>query len=166
MGVSVCPFTMVDAPVSEVFAVLTTPREYDMWWNAKLISAHHLDGVQAGDAVRCESKEFGRTWRVTIHIDDVDHANHMVKMRGALPLGMMSAHTISCTEIGEARARLQFGCSFEFPKTLGGLIMRMLFGRKVTGNVADSMNRVKARAESRYRARLTATKLAIVPNRP
>lgn len=149
--------TPVDAPVDEVFRILTVPGEFDQWWGARLVSADHRDKAQTGDDVHGEMRELGRTWSVTIHFEHVDHENHVVHFRGRFLLGITSTHRVTCTALSDGRTLIEDSGHLELQRNVIGFVLKRRIAKKVrTTTVPDWMKHVKALAEKRHRERLVA----------
>jgi uncharacterized protein YndB with AHSA1/START domain len=109
MGFNVCPVAVVAAPVESVWELLSEPTLYDQWWDARTERIVPEGPAAPGQVVYAKTSAFGRTWDVTLRVEAVDPAKHQVRLRVALPLGVVNHATISATPIDATSSRVQFG---------------------------------------------------------
>ena len=109
MGLSVCPIATVNAPVEQVWALLSEPDNYALWWNAQTRSIEPKGDAQPGQKVLAQSKAFGRGWNVTITVESVDSSKRQIDLTTSLPLGITVHNHIVCAPLERATCRVTFG---------------------------------------------------------
>ena len=109
MGLSVCPATVVDAPVESVWELLVDPSLYDTWWDARTERIVPSGGAAPGQVLYAKATGLGRTWDVTLSVRAVNPEMHLIQMRVTLPLGMINDTTLTCAPLDATSCRLQFG---------------------------------------------------------
>ena len=109
MGVSVCPIATVNAPVEQVWALLSEPDNYARWWDAQTLSIEPKGAAQPGQKVLAQSKAFGRGWNVTITVERVDSSKRQIDLTTSLPLGITVHNHIVCALLDRATCRVTFG---------------------------------------------------------
>lgn len=109
MGVSVCPATVIAAPIERVWALLADPASWPAWMDAQVESARPPGAAQPGQTVQLSSRALGRTWRITIQVEAVDAAARRLQLWGRFPFGIEDRAVIVCAPAGAAATRVQYG---------------------------------------------------------
>lgn len=109
MGISVCPATTVAAPADAVWDLLADPARYDLWWDARAERIVPQGPATPGQAVYARTREFGRTWELTLTIKAVEPEKRRVQIEARLPFGTINHATITATPIDATSCHLAFG---------------------------------------------------------
>jgi uncharacterized protein YndB with AHSA1/START domain len=109
MGISVCPTAVVSAPVERVWEVVSDPTTYDAWWDARTVRIEPEGAATPGQVVYAITRGLGRTWAVTLRVEAVDPTRHQLRLRIALPLGIINDNTITVNAIDATSCRVAFG---------------------------------------------------------
>ena len=109
MTVSVCPITTINAPVERVWAFLSEPANYALWWDAQTRSITPESHAQAGQKIYAQTKSFGKWWDVNIAVEMVDDAKHQLQLKTMLPFGITVHNHIICAPLDSANSRVTFG---------------------------------------------------------
>ena len=109
MGVSVCPIATVNAPVEQVWALLSEPENYATWWDAQTRSIEPKGSAQSGQKIYAQTRAFGKEWDVTIAVESVDSSNRQIGLTTSLPLGITVHNHIVCAPLDRATCRVTFG---------------------------------------------------------
>lgn len=108
--VSVCPATVVEAAVEQVWGLLTQPEGFDLWVDADLESAQPDGPAHAGQRMRFHAATgLGFRLPVTVDVCSVDPAEHRLRMLARLPFGIENDQTTMLSEAGPARTLVRFG---------------------------------------------------------
>ena len=106
---NVCPITTVNAPVERVWAFLSEPANYALWWDAQTRLILPEGHAQAGQKIHAQSKALGRLWDVSILVNGVDDSKRQIELTTVLPFGITVHNHISCTPIDHTNSRVIFG---------------------------------------------------------
>ena len=109
MGLSVCPIATVAAPIEIVWELVSNPSRWDEWADAKTERIVPEGPAAPGQVVYVTSSALGRTWHVSIKIEQVNADKHELRSLVTLPLGMRLHETIICTPINATLCRVQYG---------------------------------------------------------
>ncbi len=107
--ISVCPAANVAAPVEKIWQVLMDTAGYDQWWDARMERVEPPGPAQPGQILYATSRALGRTWPVTLKVEQVDVARHQLHLQTTLPLGITMVNHISCARVSDTTTRVQFG---------------------------------------------------------
>jgi uncharacterized protein YndB with AHSA1/START domain len=107
--VSVCPSTVVEAPVERVWELLTRPEGFDNWTDASLVVAEPPGRAAPGQELRLVTRALGRTFAVRISVREVDGERRRLRFLVALPFGMTNDEVITVADAGDGRALVRFG---------------------------------------------------------
>ena len=72
MSVSVCPIAIVAAPLEDVWALLTNPSSYDVWWDAQTDAIVPEGPAQPCQTVYAHTYGLARRWNITTVVELVD----------------------------------------------------------------------------------------------
>ncbi len=109
MAINVCPVATVNAPLERVWAFLSEPANYALWWDAQTRSIVPQGHAHAGQKIRGETKALGKSWDVSILINGVDDAKRQIEMTTFLPFGITVHNHISCASIDNGNSSVTFG---------------------------------------------------------
>ncbi len=109
MGVSVCPIATVNAPVEQVWALLSEPDNYARWWDAQTRSIEPKGSARPGQEILAQSKAFGKGWNVTISVERVDNSKRQIDLTTSLPLGVTVHNHVVCAPLDRAMCCVTFG---------------------------------------------------------
>ena len=109
MGISVCPATTVAAPAANVWELLADPARYDLWWDARAERIVPEGPATPGQIVYAKTREFGRTWNLTLTVRAVEPEKRRIQIDALLPFGTINHATITATTIDATSCRLAFG---------------------------------------------------------
>jgi uncharacterized protein YndB with AHSA1/START domain len=107
--VSVCPMAVVEAPVERLWDLVTSPKEFDAWADATLVSAQPPGRARAGQRLGLVTRSLGRTFRVDISVLEVDAERRRLHLLIQLPLGLVNDETITMAPAEEGRTIVRFG---------------------------------------------------------
>ncbi len=109
MSLALCPVADVVAPVECVWELLSEPTLYDEWWDAHTERIVPEGKATPGQMLYAKTSALGRTWDVTLRVEQVNPEQHRVRLCVTLPLGVTNDATITCTPLDAAACRVQFG---------------------------------------------------------
>jgi uncharacterized protein YndB with AHSA1/START domain len=109
MPFNICPADVVAAPVESVWELLSDPTLYDVWWDARTERIVPEGKAQPGQVLYAKTTGLGRTWDVTLKVEQVRPEQHQITLAIALPLGVTNHATITTTPLDATSCRLQFG---------------------------------------------------------
>ena len=109
MTVSVCPIAIVNAPPERIWALLSDPASYGVWWNADTRTITPSGPAQPGQTILAETRELGRTWPVRITVTGVDAAKRALDLTTRLPLGITVYNHITVAPAPGGAGRVSFG---------------------------------------------------------
>ena len=108
MIVNVCPVGVTSAPPDRVWRVLTTPERFSEWNDATFVSAEPPGPVKAGQTLHFTTPAFGRKWRLTMKVRDVDPQSRWIDLLVRLPLGVENHEHITLTQTKESGTLVRF----------------------------------------------------------
>jgi uncharacterized protein YndB with AHSA1/START domain len=111
MPISVCPAVVVAAPIESVWELLSDPTLYDVWWDARTERIVPEGKATPGQTVYARLSAFGGAFKgtLTLQVESVDPEKHQVRIRAALPFGLVDDATITCARLDALSCRVQFG---------------------------------------------------------
>jgi uncharacterized protein YndB with AHSA1/START domain len=109
MPFRVCPIGEVAASAAHVWSFLQSPRHLDQWWDAKVLRAEPDGPLEPGQRIEAVTREIGITFKVWFHVDEVEPAEHRLRLAVHLPFGIINHAAITVTQLGPAVSRLTFG---------------------------------------------------------
>jgi len=107
--VSVCPSTVVDAPVERVWEIVTQPQGFDLWADASLVTAEPPGPASAGQELHLVTRALGWTFAVQISVREVDAERRRLRFLVTLPFGIVNDETITMVDAGDGRTLVRFG---------------------------------------------------------
>ena len=110
MTVSVCPIAVVNAPPERVWALLSEPSSYALWWDTSFRFTIEPNGAaQPGQQITAVSRALGRQLAVRITVNAVDAARRAIDLTTRLPFGITAYNHITVVPVGGAACRVSFG---------------------------------------------------------
>jgi|SRR5215469_14752924 len=109
MGLSVCPSTVVAAPLEQVWELLTNPEGFDSWADATLVAAEPDGAAQPAQKLHLVTGALGLKFAVTIDVLDVDAENHQLHFLVHLPFGVVNDETVTMADTGDGNTLVRFG---------------------------------------------------------
>jgi hypothetical protein len=109
MGFSVCPAAAVEAPLDVVWELASSPQGYRRWWPAEVDPGGTDSLARPGQIITVSSRALGRRWRVNLRVEMVDPPRHQIRLRVALPFGMVEYTHVSCAAVDDVTTRVQYG---------------------------------------------------------
>jgi ligand-binding SRPBCC domain-containing protein len=109
MTVSVCPIAVVQAPPERVWALLSEPASYALWWDAETRAIEPPGPAQPGQQITASSRALGHEWPVRITVNAVDAARRAIDLTTRLPLGITVHNHLTVVPVEGPAARVTFG---------------------------------------------------------
>jgi ligand-binding SRPBCC domain-containing protein len=106
---SICPIASVNAPVEQVWALLSEPGNYVLWWDAQTRSIEPKGAAQPGQKIQAQSRAIGKGWDVTITVEKVDSSKRQIDLTTSLPLGITVHNHIVCAPLDGVTCLVTFG---------------------------------------------------------
>ncbi|GHO55772.1 SRPBCC family protein [Ktedonobacter robiniae] len=79
MGLTICPATVVAAPVESVWELLSEPTLYDEWWDAHTERIVPEGKASPGQVLHAHTRALGRRWKVALRIEAVKPEKHQIQ---------------------------------------------------------------------------------------
>jgi ligand-binding SRPBCC domain-containing protein len=108
MIVNVCPAAVTAAPSDRVWRVLTTPERFSEWNDATFVSAKPPGPAKPGQTLHFTTPAFGRKWRLTMELRDVDPQSKWIDLLVRLPFGIENHEHITLTETKDGGTLVRF----------------------------------------------------------
>ena len=109
MSFNTCPIATIQAPANQVWALLSDPASYALWWDAQTRSIMPEGPAQAGQKIDAQTRGLGRQWKVHIVVDSVDADKHQIALTTMLPMGITVYNHITCAALDDVTCRVTFG---------------------------------------------------------
>ncbi len=109
MGLSVCPVTVVAAPIEVVWANLVQWERYSDWADVHVECTEPEGPPIVGQTIYFAGKALGRNWRFTFKVEEIDPERHQLGLHVLFPFGLQERPHIACTPIDAATCRVQYG---------------------------------------------------------
>jgi ligand-binding SRPBCC domain-containing protein len=109
MPLTICPAVRIAAPIETVWDIIITPARYGEWLDVTTERIEPEGPLCPGQTVVLSTREFGRTWHITWHVEAVDEAKHSIDIYINLPLGMINQEHMSFTRVDATITYVQFG---------------------------------------------------------
>lgn len=108
MGLTLCPVAVIDAPVENVWELLTEPTLRDEWWDARTARVAPQGTATPGQVIYLKTLPWGRRWEATLRIERLDPDKHQIQwtLHG---FGVTNQQTTTCTAIDDSSCRVQYG---------------------------------------------------------
>jgi uncharacterized protein YndB with AHSA1/START domain len=104
----VCPAATIAAPADVVWRLLTEPKTYDTWADARVERVNPPGVAQPGQVVQMSSGALGLRFKVRFDVERVDGASHDLEFRAQFPFGIRMHEHISVRPVGGG-SRVQYG---------------------------------------------------------
>jgi hypothetical protein len=147
---TVCPTDLVNAPIDVVWTLLTTPSEWGDFYDMRRVVVDPPGPAAIGQHVRGESGPAFLHLKIDFLFTLLDNEHHRLRAEVRLPLGILVREDLDCVATSETQCRVRYHCDFEFVG-LRGQVTRRLLAREVADGPANSLARLKAAAERRFR---------------
>ncbi len=108
MSFNTCPMATVNAPIDQVWRLLSDPASYALWWDAETRSIVPKGLARPGQKIFAKTRGLGKQWNARIIVESVDPAKHQIDLKTMLPFGITVSNHIVCTPIDQA-TRVTFG---------------------------------------------------------
>jgi ligand-binding SRPBCC domain-containing protein len=109
MAISVCPIAVVQAPAERVWALLSQPASYALWWDAETRTITPSGPAQPGQNITAQTRALGRQWPVRIAVNAVDAARRAIDLTTRLPFGITVYNHITVQPMEDSASRVSFG---------------------------------------------------------
>jgi uncharacterized protein YndB with AHSA1/START domain len=109
MTISVCPVATVKAPLEQVWQLLSEPKNFDLWWEARTQSIVPPGPAQAGQMIYARAGALGISGKITIRVDAIDAPKHQLHLTTRLPLGITMSNHLTCTQVDPVTTYISFG---------------------------------------------------------
>jgi ligand-binding SRPBCC domain-containing protein len=109
MSINVCPIAVVHAPLDHVWEFLSEPKNFALWWDAQTQGIIPDGRAQAGQKILAKTVEMGKSWDLTVTVNDVDESKHHIDLTTALPFGITVYNHITCTALKDGNTQVSFG---------------------------------------------------------
>jgi hypothetical protein len=150
MSYASCPVAIVHAPVELVWTLLTEPARWGDFFDIRITSINPAGGAVAGQKVCGESGPHFLHLKLEFRYFEIDAVNYKLGLHVRLPFGVMVREQLSCVPFGRRQCRVNYHCDFSFPAGWRGTIACLLMRHKLDSGPADSLARLKRRAEQLY----------------
>ena len=104
----VCPADTIAAPPDTVWRLLTNPKTYDTWADARVERVEPPGLAQPGQVVQMSSGAFGLRFKIRFDVERVDGTGHDLEFRAQFPFGIRMHEHISVRPV-EGGSRVQYG---------------------------------------------------------
>jgi hypothetical protein len=143
-GMSACPIAVINAPLEQVWDLLSVPARFDDWWEAKTESIDPPGPAQPGQVI---GARLGRWLAMKVVVDGVDSARHHVDLTTSLPFGFTGHNHITCIPLAEDRCQVTFGCDFDISPPWWAWLWEHPLADQLAASVAKALDRLKRAAE-------------------
>ena len=105
MSVSVCPVDVVDAPMETVWAFLSQPANYDLWWDAQTRAIVPEGPAHPGQKIYARASGL----KITVTVRGSDDSGHRLHLTTKFPFGITVENHIACTPLENGSCQVSFG---------------------------------------------------------
>ena len=109
MSISTCPIATVEAPVEQVWQLLSDPYNYGLWWDAETRSIEPAGPAKPGQRISARTRALGKDWDVQITVAGIDPDKRALCLTTQLPLGITVHNHIGCRRLDNKRCQVSFG---------------------------------------------------------
>jgi uncharacterized protein YndB with AHSA1/START domain len=106
--VYVCPSDTIAASPETVWRLLTDPKTYDTWADARVELVEPPGGAQPGQVVWLSAGALGLRFKVRFDVERVDEATHDLEFRAQFPFGIRMQEHITIRPVASG-SRVQYG---------------------------------------------------------
>ena len=109
MSLSVCPIAVVEAPMEDVWELMSHPATYTSWSDAVVDYVVPEGAAQAGQHVEAHTRLPWLKLPVRIEVRGVDPTRHTLDLTTALPFGITVLNHITIVPVDADSCRVSFG---------------------------------------------------------
>ena len=111
MSLTVCPATVVAAPVEVVWGNIIQWERYSEWFDRSIqVERSEPEGpATVGQTISFAGKVLGRTLHFIFKVEEVNPERYQLGLYAFFPLGLQMKPHISCTPIDATTCRVQYG---------------------------------------------------------
>jgi hypothetical protein len=88
---------------------VTQSARYEEWADFQTERIVPEGPTVEGQTIYGTSREFGKPWDVTLHIEKINPGKHQEQFTVTLPLGIVDHVAITCTSVDAVSCRVQYG---------------------------------------------------------
>ena len=104
----VCPAAAIAVSPETVWRLLTDPRTYDTWADARVERVEPPGVARTGQVVVMSSGALGLRFKVRFDVEQADGSTHDLEFRARFPFGIRMHEHISVRPV-EGGSRVQYG---------------------------------------------------------
>lgn len=145
-----CPTAIVKAPIEVVWRLLTEPSRWDEFFDARRVTVTPRGTASVGQVVRAESGPRILRFKLSFQFLEIQESVHRLLISVNLPLGIAVREDLNCIPLDKDHCRVNYGCNFEFPRGLVGVLARLFLQKEINAGPADSLFRLKRAAEQMH----------------
>ena len=142
-----CPTAIVKAPIEAVWQLLPDPGRWDEFFDVRRVTVTPPGTASVGQVVRAESGPRLLRLKISFQFLEIEETRHRLLINVDLPLGIMVREDLNCIRLEKDQCRVNYGCNFEFPNGWRGVLARLFLHKEIDAGPADSLFRLKRRAE-------------------
>jgi uncharacterized protein YndB with AHSA1/START domain len=109
VSVNICPIAIINASPEHVWEFLAQPANYALWWDAQTQRIVPEGRAHVGQKIHAKTNEFGKSWDVTVTVNDVNESKHQIHLTTALPFGITVYNHITCMSLKDGNTHVSFG---------------------------------------------------------
>jgi hypothetical protein len=109
VGLTVCPTTVVAAPVKVIWENLVHWERYADWADVQVERLEPEGPITVGQIISFAGKALGRTWRFRFKVDAVNPEQYQLSLHVFFPFGLQEKPHIACYPIDATTCRVQYG---------------------------------------------------------
>jgi ligand-binding SRPBCC domain-containing protein len=99
----------VRAPAEKVWALLSEPASYALWWEAETRTIVPAGPARPGQQITAQTRALGKRWDVHITVEAVDAARRAIDLTTRLPFGITVRNHITASALEGGACRVSFG---------------------------------------------------------
>ena len=145
-----CPTAIVKAPIEVVWQLLTEPSRWDGFFDVRRVTATPPGTASVGQVVRAESGPRFLRLKLSFQFLEIEESRHRLLIDVNLPLGIAMREDLICIPLGKDQCRVNYGCKFEFPYGVAGVLAQLFLHKEINAGAADSLFRLKRTAEQMH----------------
>jgi len=109
MSINVCPVVTVNAPLNHVWEFLSEPKNFALWWDAQTQRIVPEGRAHTGQKIHAKTREAGKSWDLTVTVNEVDEAKHQIHLTTELPFGITVYNHVTCISLKDRSTQVSFG---------------------------------------------------------
>jgi hypothetical protein len=141
-----CPTAIVNAPIEVVWQLLTEPSRWGEFFDVRRVTVTPPGTASVGQVVRAESGPRLLRLKISFRFLEIEEQRRLL-INVNLPLGIIVREDLNCAPFDKDQCRVNYGCNFEFPHGWRGVLARLFLHKEIDAGPADSLLRLKRRAE-------------------